>query len=147
MITEKKTISGNIRGNGTVSGDTSQTILYIDAYNIACANGFEGTVEEWLESLKGEKGEDGISPVVSVEPVDGGHRVTVTDKEGTKSFDVMDGKDGKGVDFETDETLILRDGVLCVNTTNDMEKDNTLPITSAGVYATVGNIEALLKTI
>lgn len=52
-----------------------------------------------------------------------------------------------GVDFETDETLILKDGILSVNTTNDMEQDNTLPITSAGVYATVGNIEALLKTI
>lgn len=54
---------------------------------------------------------------------------------------------GGGVKFETDETLTLKDGVLSVNTTNDMEKDNTLPITSAGVYATVGNIEALLKTI
>lgn len=52
-----------------------------------------------------------------------------------------------GVDFETDETLILKDGILSVNTTNNMEQDNSLPITSAGVYATVGNIEALLKTI
>lgn len=52
-----------------------------------------------------------------------------------------------GVQFETDDTLKLVDGVLSVNTTDDMEKDNTLPITSAGVYATVGNIEALLKTI
>lgn len=52
-----------------------------------------------------------------------------------------------GIQFETDNTLILQDGVLSVNTTNDMEQDNTLPITSAGVFATVGNIEALLKTI
>lgn len=52
-----------------------------------------------------------------------------------------------GVDFETDNTLILKDGILSVNTTDQMEQDNTLPITSAGVYATVGNIEALLKTI
>lgn len=52
-----------------------------------------------------------------------------------------------GVDFETDATLTLKDGVLSVNTTNEMERDNTLPITSAGVYTTVGNIEALLKTI
>lgn len=52
-----------------------------------------------------------------------------------------------GVDFETDHTLKLEKGILSVNTTNDMEQDNTLPITSAGVYATVGNIEALLKTI
>jgi hypothetical protein len=56
------------------------------------------------------------------------------------------GSDGN-VDFRTDETLTLKDGVLSVNTTNDMEQDNTLPITSAGVFATVGNIEALLKTI
>ena len=42
---------------------------------------------------------------------------------------------------------IDKDGVLSVDTTNDMEKDNTRPITSAGVFATVGNIEALLKTI
>ena len=51
------------------------------------------------------------------------------------------------VDFRTDETLTLKDNVLSVNTTNNMEQDNTLPITSAGVFATVGNIEALLKTI
>ena len=52
-----------------------------------------------------------------------------------------------GVDFQTDNTLKLENGILSVNTTNEMEQDNTLPITSAGVYATVGNIEALLKTI
>ena len=51
------------------------------------------------------------------------------------------------VKIETDNTLILKDGALSVNTTDQMEQDNTLPITSAGVYATVGNIEALLKTI
>ena len=53
----------------------------------------------------------------------------------------------ENVAFKIDETLTLKDGVLSVNTTNNMEQDNTLPITSAGVYATVGNIEALLKTI
>lgn len=54
-----------------------------------------------------------------------------------------------GVDFTTDATLTLdpETKVLRVNTTNDMEQDNTRPITSAGVYAAVGNIEALLKTI
>lgn len=54
---------------------------------------------------------------------------------------------GSSTNFKTDETLTLKDGVLSVNTTDQMEQDNTLPITSAGVYATVGNIEALLKTI
>lgn len=51
------------------------------------------------------------------------------------------------LELETDETLKLENGILSVNTTNDMEQDNTLPITSAGVYTAVGNIEVLLKTI
>ena len=49
--------------------------------------------------------------------------------------------------FKPDATLTLKEGILSVNTTDVMEKDNTLPITSAGVYTTVGNIEALLNTI
>lgn len=52
-----------------------------------------------------------------------------------------------GMPFKTDETLTLKNGILSVNTTDDMQRDNTLPITSAGVFSTVGNIEALLKTI
>lgn len=54
---------------------------------------------------------------------------------------------GGNVDFQVGETLKLENGVLSVNTTDNVEQDNTLPITSAGVFATVGNIEVLLKTI
>jgi hypothetical protein len=49
--------------------------------------------------------------------------------------------------LQTDGSLTFRDGILSVNTTEDMEQDNTLPMSSAGVYATVGNIAQLLKTI
>lgn len=55
--------------------------------------------------------------------------------------------EGGGTSFITDETLILKDGVLSVNTAKDVEKDNTLPITSAAVHVEIGNIDALLKTI
>ena len=34
------------------------SVLCIDAYGVAVKNGFEGTVEEWLESLKPKKGVD-----------------------------------------------------------------------------------------
>lgn len=57
------------------------------------------------------------------------------------------GGGGGGVYFETDETLSLVDGVLGVNTAAEPDPDNTLPITSAAVYTTVGNINALLETI
>lgn len=52
-----------------------------------------------------------------------------------------------GVDFTTDETLTLENGILSVNRATDVEQDNTLPITSAAVYETVGNINALLASI
>ena len=55
--------------------------------------------------------------------------------------------EGGGTTFETDETLTLKDGVLSVNTANVVEADNTLPVTSAAVQITVGNIDALLQTI
>lgn len=42
----------------------------------------------------GAKGDDGVSPTVSIATVSGGHRVTVTDASGTRSFNVMDGSDG-----------------------------------------------------
>ncbi len=36
---------------------------------------------------------------------------------------------------------------LMVDTTNEAEKDNTRPITSAGVYTLAGNIEVLLAAL
>lgn len=53
-----------------------------------------------------------------------------------------------GASFDIDnETLILVDGILRVNTINAVEQDNTRPITSAAVFTTVGNISAILDTI
>lgn len=80
------------------------------------------------------------------------HIKVTTDTDGLASREWVEKRIGEldasgGVAFEVDETLTLRDGVLSVNTTDAMEQDNTLPITSAGVYATVGNINALLATI
>lgn len=68
------------------------------------------------------------------------------------SLIIAGGGGGSGGDvdvsnLQTDETLKIENGILSVNTTNRTEQDNTLPITSAGVYEVVGNIEALLKTI
>lgn len=96
------------------------------AYEIAKNNGFVGTEQEWLNSLRGtgifkitkintvglvdtyritftdgnvydfdvnngSKGQDGTSPTIGITTIDGGHRVTITDKNGTDSFDIMDG--------------------------------------------------------
>ena len=47
-----------------------------------------------LGLVKGEIGDDGYSPTVSVTNITGGHRVTITDKTGTQTVDVMDGDKG-----------------------------------------------------
>lgn len=42
----------------------------------------------------GKPGADGVSPRVSVEDIDGGHRVKFVDAEGMKTIDVLDGEKG-----------------------------------------------------
>ena len=57
-------------------------------------------LQQQMENLKrqpgpegpaGPAGPAGYSPTVAVEDIEGGHRVTITDKDGEKTFDVMDG--------------------------------------------------------
>jgi hypothetical protein len=47
------------------------------------------------DGIVGRDGIDGVSPTVEVLSTDTGHTVKVTDKDGLKSFDVSNGKDGK----------------------------------------------------
>lgn len=49
--------------------------------------------------------------------------------------------------FTTDDTLVFEDNKLSVNTADNINENNTLPITAAAVYETVGNIEILLQQI
>lgn len=65
---------GNVRGADGVKGD----------------KGDKGDPGQY-----GAKGADGVSPTVEVTEITGGHTVAITDKNGTKTFDVLDGKDGK----------------------------------------------------
>lgn len=45
--------------------------------------------------FKGAPGNDGKSPVVTVTDIENGHRVSITDKDGTKTIDVLNGQTGK----------------------------------------------------
>ncbi|WP_297289420.1 hypothetical protein [uncultured Flavonifractor sp.] len=55
---------------------------------------------------------------------------------------------GGGMDYQIGHGLkVTGTNTLEVDTAEDAQQDNTLPITSAAVYSTVGNIEILLRTI
>ena len=56
--------------------------------------------------------------------------------------------EGGGVIVVDDRTIkVNENGEIYVNTANDAEKDNTLPITAAAVYTEIGNIDVLLQSI
>ena len=54
------------------------------AYAVAAAAGVN----------KGDPGEPGFSPTVEITAITGGHRLTITDAEGTETADILDGADG-----------------------------------------------------
>ena len=88
---------GNIRGDKGERGE----------------NGIDG-----VNGKDGAKGQDGFSPTIEVTNITDGHKIAITDVNGTQSFDVLNGKDGKdgvgggssggGSDgvYSTDETAI-----------------------------------------
>ena len=56
-------------------------------------------------NFKGKPGKDGESPVIAVTDIENGHRISITDKDGTKAIDVLDGKDGKDAPQIDDTTV------------------------------------------
>ena len=79
--------------------------IFDDDTNVYLSNEVGGVDEETLDTAIDEAlteakasgefdGADGVSPTVAVATITGGHRITITDKNGTKTVDVMDGATG-----------------------------------------------------
>lgn len=59
-LSTPKVLRGMVSGAASLSGKISNATLQgYSAYDIAVMEGYVGTEEEWLASLKGEDGEDG----------------------------------------------------------------------------------------
>lgn len=113
-------------GQAFAIGTADDNVVYIWGIdtktwvNIGAVQGAQGptgaTGAPGEDGKDGKDGENGISPSVTVEEIEGGHRVTITDANGTKTIDLMngatgapgkDGKDGKdsiGADQELNTT-------------------------------------------
>lgn len=61
-------------------------------------------------AFRGEKGDPGFSPVVSVEPFEGGVSVTIEDESGPKSFELYGGGGGAGGAGESAYEIAVRNG-------------------------------------
>lgn len=77
--------------NGKEGKTPEKGVDYFDG-----TNGKDGkTPVKGVDYFDGTNGKDGVSPTISVTAITGGHRITITDKNGTKTVDVMDGADGE----------------------------------------------------
>lgn len=103
-----------------------------EIYELAKDSGFKGTYEEWLESIKGEDGKDGHSPVVTIGSngnwfVDGNDTgINAKGEDGAPGKDGVDGEDGQdgeqGPQGEQGESG--KDGVSIVSIELTSSKDN-----------------------
>lgn len=66
---------------------------------------------------------------------------------GEKLLSAVEVSGGGGSAWGVGHGLKVVDGALTVDAVDNFKGDNTLPMTAAGVQASVGNIEALLETI
>lgn len=58
-------------------------------------NGQAISPQELISKVAIPHSNDAFSPIVSIDKIVGGHRVTIVDINGSKSFDILDGVDGK----------------------------------------------------
>ena len=63
----------------------------LDAVTLALAKKY---TDKTIEGSGGLKGEDGFSPLVEIEKIENGNRVSITDVNGEKNFDILDGESG-----------------------------------------------------
>ena len=86
-----------------------------------------------FDGKDGPKGDPGFSPTISVKEVEEGHEITITNEIGEPHvFVVTNGKDGAGGSaLKPGDNIKIEDGVISVITADEVEKDNTKPITAA----------------
>lgn len=99
----------------------------------------EKIIEDYLTEnppARGDPGEDGVSPTINVEEIEGGYRVTIVDVNDTETFDILNGIDGvAGADGE--------DGVSPTISVEEIEGGNRLTITDVADTRTVDIMNGL----
>ena len=89
-------LNGGISAAQRVTGSANKlSVIHGQTPYIKDGNWWIGEVDTGVRA-EGVSGSDGLSPVVTVTDIEGGHKVIITDKNGTKEFDVLDGIGGSG---------------------------------------------------
>lgn len=81
-----------VAADGTISWSRTSSTTKPADQNIKGADGTDGI--DGKDGVDGQDGTDGFSPTVTITPIQGGNRVTITDADGDHEFDVMNGSGG-----------------------------------------------------
>ena len=113
-------------------------------------NGKDGI--DGKDGASGKDGSDGFSPTISIEEIEDGHRVVITDKNGNKTIDIMDGTVHNEEIVETIESIrtdlteqdetVLADAKAYVNSEDIFEIDMDT-ISALGGIAAGTNLNGL----
>ena len=151
----KKYTKQTIIGEGAIKGKDGADGK--SAYEIAKANGFEGTETEWLESLKGADGKNGANGKDGINGIDGFspkitenennsdvvYKLDITTKNSTFTTPNLKGKNGDDsstveISQESGNTLVKKPDGLYVPTINtakvSAETDNQIKVKDDGIY-------------
>ena len=87
-------LSGGITPAQKVTGSANKlSVIHGQTPYIKDGNWWIGEVDTGVKAV-GIDGADGFSPTISVADIENGHRVTITDKNGTNSYDIVGGSGG-----------------------------------------------------
>lgn len=131
---------------GIVSIAKTSTSGLVDTYTITMADGATATFsvkngEDGTDGTNGTNGADGFSPTITSTTISGGHRLTITDANGTRTVNVMDGTDGtngtNGTNGVTYIPSVSAGGV--ISWTNDGGQQNPQPVNIKGAQGEQGD--------
>ena len=87
------TFTPSVSQDGVISWTNDKGLNNPTPVNIKGADGKDG--RNGTNGKDGVDGKDGVSPQVSVSQISNGHKVAITDANGTKSFNVLNGEKGE----------------------------------------------------
>lgn len=73
--------------------------------------------------------------------------MTLEETSESLEIELEEGGSGGGISYQIGSGLKVEGGILSIDTADQVEEDNTRPVTSAAVFMEIGNIEALLHNL
>ena len=96
--------------------------------------------EKGAQGIKGTNGTNGVSPTVSITEKDNGHTVSITDVNGTKSFDVTNGRNGtNGTNGVSPTVTVTKEGKVATITCTDVNGTTTATISDGADGSSSGS--------